>query len=260
MSTIVGKHATIHQRLHASDHLEGTASDDLIEGLGGNDTLYGNGGYDTIYGGAGNDYIGASSSGRFGYYGHDEVHGGTGNDTLDFAKTGSQVTLYGDDGNDMIFGGSGGGRLDGGAGDDFIAGGKGSEVIVGGRGVDDLFGGGGADTFAFRGAVDTGRTAASADTIYDFRTGLDHVQWDGIDTKGHAATFSAIQTPLVGFDHALGEADANGGGKTFVFVDDGLNGYLFADVNHDGHMDAGVILAGLTSSDQLRGGDLFYHL
>ncbi|QVK24287.1 type I secretion C-terminal target domain-containing protein [Shewanella dokdonensis] len=81
----------------------------------------------------------------------DTLYGGDGNDII-----------YGQGGDDIISGGSGNDILFGGTGNDTIDGGNGNDVIYGGLGDDTLTGGNGQDTFVWL-AGETG-----TDTITDF--------------------------------------------------------------------------------------------
>ena len=150
--------------------VDGGNEADLIYGGAGNDTLDGgglvDGGGDTLFGGAGSDIMSGGAGGA------DLLYGDAGNDTL---SGGLDVdTLYGGDGNDLIygsesisasgaadrvFGGAGndtifansaataavGSTLDGGDGADVITGSFAADTIAGGLGGDTLYGGDGAD-------------------------------------------------------------------------------------------------------------------
>ncbi|MBP1860535.1 cadherin domain-containing protein [Rhizobium herbae] len=83
-----------------------------------------------------------------------EVHGGAGDD---YIVTSNQVampdTIYGDDGNDLIFTGRG---------DDYVEGGAGNDVIHARAGNDTVIGGAGDDTYVVR-FTDTGTTTITDD-------------------------------------------------------------------------------------------------
>jgi|DEB19_MinimDraft_3_1074340.scaffolds.fasta_scaffold04659_2 Ca2+-binding RTX toxin-like protein len=134
--------------------INGTAGNDHIAGTNKKDTTHGLGGDDIIFGGQGND------------------------------------TLYGDEGNDILHGGTG---------DDILIGGDGDDVLIGTWGADTLTGGAGADTFK----IDDGfwvplndgwnwspNRDGERDTITDFESGVDKVDFSGdqllkyIDTNG----------------------------------------------------------------------------
>ena len=84
----------------------------------------------------------------------DEIRAGAGDDIVDmtsqrFAYVGDGVTIYGGDGDDVIWSNKGDNKLFGDAGNDHIVGASGNDVIVGGAGDDTLHGGGGDDIFCF---------------------------------------------------------------------------------------------------------------
>lgn len=123
--------------------------------LVGSGTLSGGTGINRIVGGSGADVISVSGTGGY-------VYGGSGNDRITSSGAGS---LYGDQGDDVIFGGntgailSGSYRPDNGSatifdGNDTVHGGAGADILVGGNGHNDLHGGGGYDTFMSNGYGD----------------------------------------------------------------------------------------------------------
>ncbi len=86
----------------------------------------------------------------------DEIRAGAGNDIVDmtssrFAYWGGGVTIYGGEGDDIIWANNSGNILFGDVGNDRIIGGVGSDCIIGGSGNDALHGGGGEDLFCFGG-------------------------------------------------------------------------------------------------------------
>ncbi|TFF70103.1 type I secretion C-terminal target domain-containing protein, partial [Aeromonas taiwanensis] len=101
----------------------------------------------------------------FGQGGDDFLYGGAGNDIL-FGGSGND-TLYGESGSDVLSGGSGNDTLYGGTGNDVLSGGLGNDILVGGLGDDILKGDAGADTFTWlKGDTETGKVAK--DYIVDF--------------------------------------------------------------------------------------------
>lgn len=124
------------------------------------DIRVGGGGADTLTGGAGTQL----------------VHGKAGNDVIG-----------GGPGNDLLFGGDGNDTLAGNEGADYLFGGKGDDVLDGGSGNDYLKGNQGADTFTFA------ANGSGADTIADFRIGVDHVRIIGISDE-QAQTIAASAT------------------------------------------------------------------
>ena len=86
----------------------------------------------------------------------DEIRAGAGNDIVDltssrFEYDGDGITVYGGNGDDVIWANKGNYILSGDAGDDRIVGGSGDDIITGGSGDDLLHGGGGDDIFCFGG-------------------------------------------------------------------------------------------------------------
>ena len=84
----------------------------------------------------------------------DEIRAGAGDDVVDmtsqrFNYIGDGVTIYGGDGDDVIWSNKGDNKLFGDAGNDHIVGASGNDVIVGGAGDDRMHGGGGDDIFCF---------------------------------------------------------------------------------------------------------------
>jgi Ca2+-binding RTX toxin-like protein len=91
-----------------ADWLVGGDGSDRLYGGYGNDELdvagtYANGN-DTLYGGYGNDTLGGTDFG--GMHGSDVMYGGYGDDLLD-GRDGLADTLFGEDGNDVIYSDSG---------------------------------------------------------------------------------------------------------------------------------------------------------
>ncbi len=146
--------------LYAQAEPFGWADFTPIFGLGGNDhivggplsgNLYGGDGDDIVdgslgvygklsYGGAGNDTILAGTGTGYGEDGNDTIttsggaEGGAGNDILTAVWAGSQIALYGGEGNDT---------LNGSDHVDILYGGSGGDTIIGGAGNDALYSDGG---------------------------------------------------------------------------------------------------------------------
>lgn len=119
----------------------------LIEGLGGHDVLIGNGVTGQVLkGGAGHDIL-----------------------LIPSQVTGPGSTLYGEEGNDVLYGAGGDDLLDGGAGHDWASGAHGSDTITGGAGNDWLAGDHGDD--AVRGDADNDHLLGGAGS--DFLQGGD---------------------------------------------------------------------------------------
>src|SRR5260221_2260780 len=102
MATLIGssfKLLQLHKEIHGTD-----AAETLIGGVIG-DTIYAGAGSDTVNAGSGDDTIYATSFGAtafVGPWGNDTVHGGSGDDHIYYGQTTSDVTLWGDRGDDVI--------------------------------------------------------------------------------------------------------------------------------------------------------------
>ena len=84
-------------------------TDDSLHGLEGNDTLNGAGGNDSLYGGAGNDslYGAAGNDSLYGEAGNDTLDGGPGNDLIDGGDDDDHINYLAGDGSDTLVGGAG---------------------------------------------------------------------------------------------------------------------------------------------------------
>jgi Ca2+-binding RTX toxin-like protein len=266
------------------DTLFGTAENDIIYGLGGDDVINLEGrflgnpllrGTDEAYGGDGNDKIFGSSSRDIldGGDGLDQVYGGGGND--DIYGGADTDWLLGEDGNDDLFGGDGcdqlyGGEdhdeLYGGELSDWLDGGSGDDVLMGGEDADHLTGGSDLDqfAFAFENLFVGDSWASNPDTIWDFNHNYDTIVLKGPgfepfpSTKYEEDTIGALHGVGAGYDAAKKHAESLlTGGKTYAFVTDQVDGYLFVDCfqgNGEGFdegvyagVEVGIILKGLTS-------------
>ena len=84
----------------------------------------------------------------------DEIRAGAGNDIVDLSSQrynsiGNNMTIFGGDGDDIIWANGGNNTLFGDAGNDRLVGANGNDIIIGGAGNDSMHGGGGNDTFCF---------------------------------------------------------------------------------------------------------------
>jgi Ca2+-binding RTX toxin-like protein len=139
-----------------------------------------------VFGTTGNDTIAGGNSGQ-------TVYGGVGDDTI-IAGTGSD-TIYGGSGNDTIFGNNGTDTIYGGSGNDTINGATASDLIIGGYGADQLTGENGNDTFKFLSTLDSPASPGSYDTITDFDSGNDDLDFSeiaGINTIQGATTGTVL--------------------------------------------------------------------
>ena len=190
-----------------ADTLDGGAGSDSLQGGDGDDRLSGGAGEDFVVGDAGDDVLEGGADG-------DTLLGGDGSDTASYASSDAGVAIslragtaaggdaegdrlvnienltgsaHGDrlTGNheaNSLQGGAGNDRLEGWRGADTLDGGDGNDVLNGGTGDDTLTGGAGDDTFIIA-------PGAGSDTITDFGTGTDRLQFEG----GLFANLEAVQ-------------------------------------------------------------------
>lgn len=186
------------------DFVNGANGYDTVRGGDGNDNVLGGSGNDWIFGDAGSDYL-QGDLGRdylIDDLGNDRLFGGEGDDYLTAGA--GEDTLDGGAGNDLMLGGAlhdvlyartGNDTLIGGAGRDSLYGEEGDDVIEGGNARDDLRGGAGADTFVFSRFEDS--TTAAPDKIFDFATGVDHIDLSALGaTWVGTAAFSGAADEL----------------------------------------------------------------
>jgi VCBS repeat-containing protein len=109
--------------------------------------------------------------------------------------TSNGETISGNDGNDIVVGLGGADTLSGGNGSDILLGGAGDDTLSGDVGDDILSGGTGADTFRYATTSTTESSHSAFDTVTDFTSGTDHLQFataTGITTvQGALATATA---------------------------------------------------------------------
>jgi len=114
------------------------------------------------------------------------------------------------------------------AGDDTLKGQAGNDRLIGGIGADSLYGGAGRDTFVYGATADS--TPALADTVFDFRSGIDKINLSAIDANVLAAknqAFAFVGTKA--FSGAAGELRYQAiDGDVFVYGD--TNGDKVADL------------------------------
>ena len=124
------------------DTLAGTSGDDIIALDDGGQRIKN---IEIIDAGAGDDVVDLTSTTYA--LGDMTVYGGDGNDVI-WSSSGNDI-LYGGNGNDVIDGGAGNDQIDGGAGADVMTGGTGNDLLDGKAGNDVLTGGTGNDTYVF---------------------------------------------------------------------------------------------------------------
>jgi Ca2+-binding RTX toxin-like protein len=275
---LIGSDVSLDYTGYLGDTIYGAAGDDTIEGGNGNDHLFGGnendviyGGYmwdhlegnqgddslfggdfdDTLLGGIGKDWLeGEDDDDKlYGESGEDTLWGGSGNDKLDGGSEDDVLigefdsdTLLGGDGDDRLWGDDGRDELYGGSDNDELSGGGEWDKLSGGTGKDTMFGSTGNDWFYF----DFGESTLNAyDTIGDFSMAEADLIWmpqQGLDSNysEHSITGRGL-----GFEDASGYAMSHIGKDTFMFVTDGQDGYLFADLDHNAIIETAVKLRGL---------------
>ncbi len=250
-----------------NDQLTGDAQENSFSGNDGNDQLRGLAGDDGLWGGDGNDTLEGGLD-------EDYLHGGEGNDTASYEHAAKAIAialeglhirfgesigdqlfsierLMGSEFNDVLGGSSGNNRLTGRggadvlyaeAGNDDLFGDQGADFLWGGEGSDDLTGGGGADTFFFLDLTELG------DTIEDFGTGNDVLQFDG-DAFGGLADGPLDPSLFL----ANQSGNANNASQRFIYETD--TGILRYDAN--GSQGGGVsIVATLTGAPVITAADI----
>jgi len=182
--------------------MKGTDAHELILGLGAADTMRGGGGQDALEAGDGNDWLAGDD-------GDDVVIGHAGNDVM-----------FGGRGNDSMLGGPGRDSLNGGVGRDTLVGGDGADELNGFKDTDTLIGGLGADVFLFKAADQS--PFGAGDTLIDFLTGVDRIDFGGVGIDGFIGT----------------DAFAGGDGVIEARFDPAMQ-QLQVDMNDSGRFDAG---------------------
>ena len=266
-----------------NDNLYGNAGSDVVYGGTGDDHIYagtqgllahwgGTNGADYAYGESGSDVLDftmtldvnvlyGDSNTASASDGIDYVYGGG---DVDFIYGGgNRDILYGRDGNDVIYGDlpsesayDGNDVLVGGAGSDSLYGGGGDDILAGGTGGDWLTGGSGHNTFVYNAVGESGLTWSSADTITDFYAVADSID---MPTAGSYANYfegnitdTWNTTQSSHFAYAASYAsDIIGNPYTntqYVFLTNGHDGYLFADMDGNGRIDTGIELEGVAST------------
>lgn len=240
---------------------EEAATDDLeIFAFDGNDLVFSGSGNDRLVGGKGNDQLNGGD-------GNDTIWGGNGPVEDRYSPDYGADRLFGGMGNDHLFGQGGNDWLEGGGGHDEINGGRGDDTILGGCGTDKMWGDEGKDRFIFspmfqgennQPILDSSLDQQTMDRIYDFVSGYDSIAFRGADAGVEWANYLEVDM-FAGASYADVLTTASGiiaSGKTYAFVADGANGYLFVDMNRDGNVDQGVMLAGLHNTSMFAASDL----
>lgn len=174
--------------------------------------------------------------------------------------------LTGTEGEDVIHGFGGNDSLHGRGGHDEIYGGFGNDFIYGGTGWDTLTGGPGRDRFGI-GYGESPATFAGSDIIADFHTHEDKIEFP-VNTPNAFPSFNYTEIALnyrtnnlqANFNQMLDAAQDqinHNHQLQYIFGTNGMDGYLFADLDHDGKIDTGIELRGLKSTGDFAASDIF---
>lgn len=243
----------------------------FLEETDPNQTIYGYAGAaNSIDGGSGNDTIQADNT-------------GTGYDlSVQHPSVGQSDTIFGSNGNDVIFSGLANDLADGGAGTDEILGEAGNDILTGGDGADIIYGGDGNDTIAGGSGADVLEGQAGDDEVdggdgsdvilggdgadlLNGKSGSDYVSGGDGDDLLHGKLGADTLLGDSGNDGLWGNAGAdllvgdvgndtlNGGlGNDRLFGESG-NDSLLAGAGHD-------LALGGDGDDLINGGSGFDHL
>jgi Ca2+-binding RTX toxin-like protein len=248
--------------LTGSGSIDGTGNTgaNLITGNSGNNVLDGGLGLDTLVGGAGDDtYVVDSATDVI------TEASAAGTDTVQSSVTctlalnvenltltgGSNINGTGNTAINTMTGNTGNNGLYGLAGADTLDGGAGIDTLNGGAGADNLTGGADGDFFVFAtGAVGDTIAGIAGDTITDFLTGVDKLQFDN-------ALFTAIGADgaLAGTAFGSGAGVTTGQDATDRLIYDTTAGNLYYDVDGNGGI-ASVLMASLGGGTALAASDI----
>ena len=155
--------------------------------------------------------------------GIENLTGGAGDDAI----TGNAAS-------NVLAGGLGNDTLSGLAGNDTLRGGDGNDTLIGGTGQDTLTGGAGADVFDFNTVNESGVGSAVRDTVTDFLSGVDKLDFSTLDANTGVAgnqAFSLNTTAGAVFTGA-GQLVFHYevvGGVEYTVVEGNVNGNLATD-------------------------------
>lgn len=183
---------------------------------------------------------------------------------------GGDDQLVGSAGVDILIGNAGADTLVGGAGDDTLIGGAGSYhwgEVINGHALpfkgDLLTGGDGSDTFKFNLATefnsntDAGSTWASADTIADFISNIDKLDFNtaaGTDSNFAKADGSGFADEAAAL--AAAQAALDGAAQYFLAYNVGGDGYLYYDADGVDGGEVVIKLLGITDPSQFNFTDI----
>jgi Ca2+-binding RTX toxin-like protein len=168
----------------AANIIVGSALDDVLDGGAGNDTLEGGLGDDTYVVSAAGDVLvedpilgGGVDTVRVEFNGNYSLNNQAGQQLENLTLVGTNGTANingtGNAQSNVIIGNAGNNVLSGLGGGDSLDGGAGNDTLIGGDGIDNLWGGLGSDTFTFNSAAEIGNNPLNRETIHDFDTATD---------------------------------------------------------------------------------------
>jgi Ca2+-binding RTX toxin-like protein len=220
--------------------LDGGTGNDLLNGGTGNDSLYGREGADVMIGGGGNDHYFVDDA-------NDKVqeaaNGGidlvwtTVNYTLDAhvenaAADAANLTINGNDLNNIIYGTSAAGQTDtlsGNKGDDVLNSGRGNDVLNGGEGndvidadlgADKIDGGAGNDLFRYTLSDADDLDKLGGDLITGFEVGKDKIDLYDLFVDFEVTEEDVIGSGVLRLEVSNGDTllqfDKDGGADSFV--------------------------------------------
>ena len=210
----------------AANILHGNMGADYLSGGGGNDRLIAFGADDQLYGGTGNDTYVVDNAGAFIV---EQV--GEGTDTVESSVS---YSLSSWEVENLTLTGLSSINGTGNSLNNIITGNDFANVLNGGAGADTLIGGAGSDIFRFTAASDT--AFGQADSIGDFRTGIDRIDLSLID----ANRLTAAQDGFL----FIGSLAFTGRAGELRLVQAGTQFDLFGDTNGDGTADLHIKITG----------------
>ena len=225
---------------NGDDFLSGDANRNVLMGGAGEDKIDAQGGDDVLRGGLGSDILNGGT-------GNDTIDGGLGFDTASYKNIAGSLTVdlnivnrsqnTGAAGNDTLI------SIENVYGSDYndtLIGNSDHNVLTGALGKDILTGGLGSDTFDFNSIAETGNTAATADTIADFKSS----EGDKIDLSGIDANLTMAGDQAFTF---IGTAAFSSTDATGQLRFDATNHILYGSTGNDNVADFAIRLTGVNT-------------
>jgi VCBS repeat-containing protein len=188
------------------------------------------------------DGVNSSNGGSFTYTGSTSSPSAsdTGIVTVDRGQT--TTTLTGTDFGEIFIGRNGANNtINANGGNDVLIGGTGNDTLNGGAGADLMTGGGGNDTFVFKAITDSQPGAGHFDTITDFTSGIDHLDFTAI--AGANVVQQVSGAAAVGA-HSIGWSVDTANNQTIVYVNTtGTVGHVDMEIHLAG---SNITLSGVT--------------